>query len=68
MYICLYIYIYIHLKLDSISLLIGLYDIKLLFVVYWCYKQYIHSKNSYNCEDVNNFSHEFIIIYLKMIS
>ena len=54
-------YIYMDLKLNHINLWIGLYDIELLFVTYWWYKQSICSKNSQNCEEVKYFSQSFTI-------
>ena len=54
-----------YLKLDCISLPMGSYDIKLLAVAYWWYKQSIHGKNPYNCREVKHFCHGFIIyIYI----
>ena len=49
------------MKLDGISLPIDPYDIKLLFVTYWEYKQSICSKNSLNYEDVKYFSNGFTV-------
>ena len=56
-----------YLKLDCISLPMGSYDIKLLVVVYWWYKQSIHGKNPYNCRGktfLSWFHNIYIYIYI----
>ena len=50
-----------YFKLNWISLPMGSYNIKLLVVAYWWYKQSIHGKNPYNCREVKHFCHGFII-------
>ena len=55
------------MKFDYISLSIGSYDIKLLLVTYWWYKQSIRKKNLLNCKKIKYFCHGFII-YWKIIS